>query len=72
MKLHPPDKGMLSGVCGVGNTPPSSPSILTKCVGKISLPNVVSKLGVFYHKNEMHNYINIRLLLAMTAFEEVI
>ena len=70
MKLHPPDKGMLSGVCGVGNTSP--PPILTKGGGQISGPNVVSKLGVFYHKNEMHNYINIRLLLAMTAFEEVI
>ena len=47
-------KGVLSGG-GVWecNTPPTYlkfVGILTKCIGKISSPNVVGKFGVFYHK----------------------
>ena len=45
------------GVAGATIPPPpthtlflKSVSILTKCVGKISWPNVVGKFGVFYHK----------------------
>ena len=37
-----------------------SVGILTKRVGKISWPNVVGKFGVFHHKNEMQNSINIQ------------
>ena len=34
--------------------------ILTKCVNKISRPNVVGKFGLFYHKKkEMQNSIKI-------------
>ena len=49
--------------------------ILTKCVSKISWPNVVSKFGVFYHKKrnaDFYQYPVLQILPAMTAFKEVI
>lgn len=50
------------GVAG-GVTPPTSLKFgyLTKCVGKISEPNIVGKFGVFYaKKNEIQDFINIQ------------
>ena len=48
--------------------------ILTKCVSKISWPNVVSKFGVFYKKRnaDFYQYPVLQILPAMTAFKEVI
>ena len=34
--------------------------ILTKCVDKISWPNVVGKFRVFYHEKRMQNSFNIQ------------
>ena len=51
----------MGGGCNI-LLPPTSfkfVGILTKCVSKISRPNVVGKFEVFYHKeNEMQNSIN--------------
>ena len=53
-------------------------SILTKCVGKISWPNVVGKFGAFYHKITKCRVLSIpspadfKLLPAMTSFKEII
>ena len=84
-------KGVNSGGCRWGgergkggcNTP--SPlhfltfvGILTKCVGKISKPNVVDKFGGFYHKKtncripSISNPAEIKHLPAMAAFKGVI
>ena len=52
--------------------------ILTKCVGKISRHNAVDKFGVFCTKKTKNRFLSIsspaevKLLLAMTAFKEVI
>ena len=52
--------------------------ILTKCIGKISRPDVVGKFGVFYHKKTKCRILSksspaeIKLLPAMTAFKEVL
>ena len=37
-------------------------SILTKCVGKISWPNVIGKFGVFYHKNQNEEFYQYGVL----------
>ena len=77
-------------VCGRGGGGVTSPSlppppptffkfvvILTKCIGKISRPDVVGKFGVFYHKKTKCRILSksspaeIKLLPAMTAFKEV-
>ena len=64
------------GVAG-GITPPPLPSflkfvgILTKCVGKISRPNVVGKFGELYHKKAKSKILAI-YGPAMTAFEKAI
>ena len=60
-------KGVPSGYCGGKGevTPPLHPTflvfvgILTKYDGKISWPNVVGKFGVFCHKKQNANPINI-------------
>ena len=47
---------MGGGGCAGVSPPPPPPTflkfvgILTKCVGKISRPNVVGKFGVYHHK----------------------
>ena len=51
--------------------------VLTKCVGKISRPNVVGKFGVFY-QYPVYQYLSIsspaeiKLLSARAVFKEVI
>ena len=52
--------------------------ILTKCVAKISWPNVVGKFGAFYHKRTKCRVLSIpspadfKLLPVMTSFKEII
>ena len=56
----------------------NSQSILTKCVGKISRPNVAGKFGVFYHEKtkcrilSIFSSAEIKLLPVMATFKEVI
>ena len=71
-------QGCASGVgCGRGYNTPPPPSflkfvgILTKCVGKISRPNVVGKFGELYHKKAKSKILAI-YGPAMTAFEKAI
>ena len=80
------DQGPVEWVWGWGgvlNPPPlitflKFVGISTKCVGKISRPNVAGKFGVFYHKKTkcrilpMSSPAEMKLLPAMTAFKEVI
>ena len=60
-----------AGVCGACNTSPhllttanffKFVGILTKCVGKISWPNVVGKFRVFYHEKRNEEFFQYPLL----------